>query len=240
MQGCVFQHCRHSPSLHVALIVKNKLIKRPRLPSISLTAQAFLVLIIDTAIPRDLARPQIAKMYKTETGHKKFSFTRFMSNAVPNVASAPQDTNLSSREQDLAFTYQMGEPNPLFLSPDVFIHAGITSAPKMSASIHKALHRNSILDQDSPMVHTEKITKNFANQVPGITSHAQKKLINFLFFWEEEGHRWKKLTGELEELKAAIAEEEEEAGGNVRIYEKRLAEVEGEMKLRPSLRSQRA
>ncbi|KAJ4343709.1 hypothetical protein N0V95_006539 [Ascochyta clinopodiicola] len=170
-------------------------------------------------------------------GQKKFSFTRFMSNAVPNIAGAPQDTELSSREQDLAFVHQLGEPDPLLLSKEVFAHAGITSSPKTSATVHKALLKNSVLEENSPTVHTERITKNFANQVPGITSHTQKKLINFLFFWEEEGQRWKKLIGELEELRVVIAEERE-SGGNVGTYEKRLAEVEGEMRLRPSLRSQ--
>lgn len=143
------------------------------------------------------------------------------------------------REEDLAFIHQLGEPDPLVLSPEVFAHAGIASEPKTSASVHKALLKNGVLEQGSPTVHTEKITKNFANQVPGITSYAQKKLINFLFFWEEEGQRWKKLIGELEELKVVISEEKE-SGGNVGTYEKRLAEVEGEMRLRPSLRSQQA
>ena len=178
-------------------------------------------------------------MYKTEDGKKKFSFTRFMSNTVPNIAGAPQDTDLSTREEDLAFIHQLGQPDPLVLSPEVFAHAGITSEPKISVSVHKALLKNGVLEQRSPTVHTENITKNFANQVPGITSHAQKKLINFLFFWEEEGQRWKKLIGELEELKVVIAEERD-SGGNVGTYEKRLAEVEGEMRLRPSLRSQQA
>jgi hypothetical protein len=175
-------------------------------------------------------------MYKTEDGKKKFSFTRFMSNAVPNIAGAPQDTGLSTREEDLAFLHQLGQPDPLVLSPEVFAHAGITSEPRISGSIHKALLKNGVLGQGSPTVHTENITKNFANQVPEITSHAQKKLINFLFFWEEEGQRWKKLIGELE----VVIAEEKENGGNVGTYEKRLAEVEGEMRLRPSLRSQQA
>ncbi|KAF3041032.1 hypothetical protein E8E11_004148 [Didymella keratinophila] len=178
-------------------------------------------------------------MYKTEDGKKKFSFTKFMSNTVPNIAGASQDTDLSTREEDLAFIHQLGQPDPLVLSSEVFAHAGITSELKISGSIHKALLKNGVLEQGSPTVHTENITKNFANQVPGITSHAQKKLINLLFFWEEEGQRWKKLIGELEELKIVIAEERE-SGGNIGTYEKRLAEVEGEMRLRPSLRSQQA
>ena len=186
-----------------------------------------------------IAKGSPATMFKTDDGKKKFSFTRFMSNAVPNIAGTPQNTELSAHEEDLAFLHQLSEPNPLILSPEVFAYANITSEPRISASIHKALIKNGVLEQASSAVHTDKITKNFANQVPGITSHAQKKLINFLFFWEEEGQRWKKLRGELEELKVVIAEEKE-SGGNIGTYEKRLAEVEGEMQLRPSLRSQQA
>lgn len=178
-------------------------------------------------------------MYKAENGKTKFSFTKFMSNAVPNLAGIPQDTNLTKREEDTAYLHQLSEPDPLVLSPEVFTHAGITAGSKTSASIHKALLKNGVLEQGSPTVHTEKITRNFANQVPGITSHAQKKLVNFLFFWEEEGQRWRKLSGELEELKVVIAEEQG-SGGNVGTYEKRLAEVEGQMQLRPSLRSRQA
>ncbi|KAF3008432.1 hypothetical protein E8E13_002701 [Curvularia kusanoi] len=178
-------------------------------------------------------------MYKTEDGKKKFSFTRFIWNTVPNLAGAPQDTDLSTQEEDLAFLHQLSEPEPLVLSADVFAHAGVTSETRISASIHKALIKNGVLEQGSPAVHTDKITKHFANQVPEITSHAQKKLINFLFFWEEEGQRWRKLQGEQEELKVVIAEEKG-SGGNVGTYEKRLAEVEGEMQLRPSMRSRQA
>ena len=178
-------------------------------------------------------------MYKTENGKTKFSFTRFMSNAVPNLAGVSPDTELSSREEDLSFLHQNSQEDPLVLSADVFTHAGVTTESRVSASIHKALMKNGVLEQGSPTVHTDKITKNFANQVPGITSHAQKKLINFLFFWEEEGQRWRKLSGELQELKVVIAEERA-TGGNVGTYEKRLAEVEGELRLRPSLRAQQA
>lgn len=160
-----------------------------------------------------------------------------MSNAVPNLAGATQNTELSSREEDLAFLHQLSQADALILSTDVFAHAGVTIEPKISTSIHKALIKNGVLEQDSPAVHNDKITKNFANQVPNITGHAQKKLINFLFFWEEECHRWRKLSGELQELKVVIAEEAA-AGGSVGTYEKRLAEVEGQMQLRPSLRVQ--
>jgi hypothetical protein len=176
-------------------------------------------------------------MYRTENGEKKFSFTRFMGNAAPVLAGAPQDTELSIHEQDLVFTHQLGAPDPLILDPQAFLHAGITSTPKTSASIHKALVKNGVLSADSAAVNTRAITSKFAHELSNITSHAQKKLVNFLFFWEEEMQRWKVLIGELEELRVVI-QAEKESEGNTGTYEKRLAEVEGAMQLRPSMRGE--
>jgi len=178
-------------------------------------------------------------MFKNEAGEHKFSFTRFMSNAVPNLAGAPQDTELSTHEADLVFTNQLGENDPRILAPDAFLHAGITSAPKVSASIHKALLSNGVLSKNSPTVNTTAISRNFAHQLPNITSHAQKKLINFLFFWEEELQRWKMLMGERDELDVLI-DTEKESSGDIGIYEKRLVEVQGAIRLKPSLRSEQA
>jgi hypothetical protein len=176
-------------------------------------------------------------MYRAENGSKKFSFTRFISNSVPNLAGAPQDTDLSIHEQDRVFTHQLGEPDPLVLSPQAFLHAGITPSPKISAQIHAALLKNGVLEKEEKVVHTEKIGKRFAHELAMITSHAQKKVVNLLFWWEEEGQRWNKLIGELEELRVLV-KEEKEVGGDVGTYEKRVAELEGEIRLRPGLRGE--
>jgi hypothetical protein len=176
-------------------------------------------------------------MYRADDGSKKFSFTRFMTNAVPNIAGAPQDTDLSPHEQDLVFTAQLGCSDPLVLDSLAFQHAGITASPKTSAAIHKALLKNGVLEPGKPAPNTGAITSNFAHELSIITSHAQKKLVNLLFFWEEEVQRWNVLIGELEELKVVI-QAEKESGGAVGTYEKRLAEVEGGMRVRPSLRGQ--
>jgi hypothetical protein len=176
-------------------------------------------------------------MFKSSDGSTKFSFNRLISNAIPNIASAPIDTELSPTELDSLFMHQLGEPDPLLLSAQAFLNSGITSSPKVSGSIHKALVKNNVLSTTSPVVNTSAIGKNFTHDLAMITSHAQKKVINLLFFWEEEGQRWKKLIGEQEELKVVI-EAEKSGGGEVGSYEKRLVEVEGLMRLRPSLRGE--
>jgi hypothetical protein len=173
-------------------------------------------------------------MFKSTDGSKHFSFSRFINNAVPNLASAPIDTDLSTTELDALFTHQLTQTDFLTLSDQSFLHAGITTSPKTSASIHKALLKNGVLAQGA--VNTSAIDKNFAHDLAIVTSHAQKKIVNVLFFWEEEGMRWRKLSGEKEELEVVI-KETKEAGGDVGSYEKRLVEAEGEMGLRPSLRN---
>lgn len=162
-----------------------------------------------------------------------------MTNAVPNIAGAPQDENLSLREKDLVFTYQVGLPQPLFLGPEAFLHAGVTASPKTSFAIHKALLKNGVLREELPAIDTSAISKHFTHELAIITSHAQKKLIDLLFFWEEEGFRWKKFAGERQEL-MDVMHAEKESGGTVGTYEKRLAEIEGLMKVMPSLRAEQA
>lgn len=178
-------------------------------------------------------------MYKDSSGQRKFSFTRFMTNAIPNIAGASQDTDLDIREQDMLFLHQLEQPDPLILSPLSFQACAITSSPKTSTSIHRALLKNGILSAESSTVNTSKITRNFAHELSIITSHAQKKLVNMLFFWEEELQRWKVLIAEQQELRVVIAAEKE-TGGQIGSYEKRLIEVEGLLRVRPSLRAETA
>jgi len=101
---------------------------------------------------------------------------------------------------------------------------------------HKALIKNGVLSKDSERVDTTKIGKKFVSQLYMITSHAQQKLINLLFFWEEEIMRRKMLLGEKDKLKAVI-QTEKDTGGNVGTYEKRMIEIDGLLRLKPSIRS---
>ena len=107
----------------------------------------------------------------------------------------------------------------------------------MSAQIHKALVKNGMLSKDDERVDTTKIGKKFVSQLYMITSHAQKKLINLLFFWEQEIMRWMVLLGEKDQLKAII-QVEKDTGGNVGTYEKRMMEIDELLRLKPSIRSQ--
>lgn len=53
-------------------------------------------------------------MYKTAGGKIRFSFSRFVTNAVPNFANDgnADDANISPKQQDDLFAYQMRLDNP--------------------------------------------------------------------------------------------------------------------------------
>ncbi|KAF2117320.1 hypothetical protein BDV96DRAFT_644745 [Lophiotrema nucula] len=178
-------------------------------------------------------------MFRDTSGNKKFSFTRFINNAVPNLAGTPQQYDLTPTEQDALFEYQLAEPDPLKLCDQAFFAGGITQSKTISLQIHKALLKNGVLSETEAIVNTRMISKNLANEVAMVSVHAQKRLINLLFFWEEEIQRWKVLIGEQQELKTVIEAEREECG-NVGTYEKRLLELEGLLRLKPSLRGKAA
>ncbi|KAF2472589.1 uncharacterized protein BDR25DRAFT_313093 [Lindgomyces ingoldianus] len=184
-------------------------------------------------------------MQRTPSGSLKFSFTRFMQNAIPNLALAPQQYDLDPAEQDALFTYQLGEPDPLKLCEASFLVGGITRSKSISAQIYRALVKNGALKEaeageDTGVgVDTKAITSKFAHQLSFISVHAQKKVVNLLFFWEEEIMRWRVLIAEKEELETVI-KESKEAGGDIGGLEKRLKELEGLLRVKPSLRGEEA
>jgi hypothetical protein len=179
-------------------------------------------------------------MERTPGGGTRFSFTRFINNAVPNLALAPQQTDLDVSEKDALFMYQVSASVPEKLVEESYIAGGITSSSSVSSKIHRALLKNGVIVRETGRIDTSKVTKNFAHQLSLITSHAQKKLINLLFFWEEEVMRLNVLRGEADELKVVIEEERKAGDGheNVGGLEKRAKELEGLLKLKPSLRGE--
>ena len=178
-------------------------------------------------------------MYKTSQGSKKFSFSRFINNAVPNLAAAPRNDDLTLAEQDQLFEFQLRLPNPAQLSELSYFAGSITSSKTVSSQIHAALLKNNVLSATSPAVKTNAITSKFAHQLPIISSFGQRKLVNLLFFWEAEQQRWRVLEDEEKDIETVL-EAERSTGGVVGTLETRLKELEGLIKLKPSIRSEMA
>ncbi|ORY03929.1 hypothetical protein BCR34DRAFT_573074 [Clohesyomyces aquaticus] len=184
-------------------------------------------------------------MFRTPEGGRKFSFTRFINNAVPNLALGPQTYDLDAGEQDFLFEYQLGEPDPLKLGEESFTFGGITQSKAVSAQIHRALIKNGVLktgdgDGEQVRIDTKAITAQFSHQLAFISAHAQKKLINLLFFWEEEIMRWNVLIGEKQELETVISETRQAGADQIGGLEKRLKELQGLLRVKPSLRGEEA
>jgi hypothetical protein len=176
-------------------------------------------------------------MYRSDKGSLRWSWSRLVSNAVPNFANDdPLRNELTLAEQDRLFDWQISQPAPKALNPASYRMAGITTSQAVGGRIHKALLKAGILLPDSPTIRTENITPKFANQQATISVHAQRKLVNMLFEWEEELMRWRLLEEEEEEIRTVV-DGERRSGGSVGELEVRLKEIEGLKGLKPSLRS---
>ncbi|RFU26824.1 hypothetical protein B7463_g9521, partial [Scytalidium lignicola] len=182
---------------------------------------------------------------------KKFSFTRFITNAVPNFARDDiNDVDLSPVQADALLRYQLALPHPRYLDPKSFFIAGITGSQSMSKDVYKVLVKHNILvptpndlspsppptqdpDRNVMPVNTSGITKNFANQLAVISVHAQRKLVGMLFFWEEECMRWNVLDGEEKEIMESI-----EMNGETNDLTVALEAVKMKRGLLPSMRGE--
>ena len=174
-------------------------------------------------------------MYKKPEGKTGFSFGRLITNAVPNFANsnAKDDSELSLEQQDRLFAHQIKLENPKVLDNMSFFACSVVGKPTCSsfcasqpesdheftapaeakthsASVLKSLKKVGIVSPTDGSVHTEKITKHFANQVPEISIHRQRKLVALLFFWEEELVRWRLLDEEEAEIKKTMETHGEE------------------------------
>lgn len=176
---------------------------------------------------------------------KRFSFTRLITNAIPNFAlDSKDDVDLSPQQADLLLIYQLSLPHPRYLGPEAFYHAGIVGHKSLSKTTQSKLIKHGLIlptpakddvGADLMTVNTAGITKNFANQFSHISVHAQRKLIGMLFFWEEECVRWKLLDQEEVEIRGLLEEAEEGSGmGRNADLQVALRAVEMKRSLKPS------
>jgi hypothetical protein len=178
---------------------------------------------------------------------KKFSFSRLISNMVPNFANdSENDVDLSPHQADQLLAYQLALKYPRYLAENAFFVARIAGSESVSKKVHKALVKHGIIlpllgvssssgqaAAETMTVNTAGITKGFASQMAVISVHAQRKLVGLLFFWEEECTRWKLLDQEEREIVDALKTNE----GNADL-QCALEAVRMKIKLLPSKRGE--
>ncbi|MCJ1462768.1 hypothetical protein MMC07_001371 [Pseudocyphellaria aurata] len=178
-------------------------------------------------------------MFRNESGKVSWSWSRLVLNAVPNNANdCKNEADLTPKQQDDLFRFQLTQLDPRILSEQSFYIAGIVDHPSLSPRILAALHKASILTSSPPFVHTSLITRKFPHQVAIISVHRQRKLVSLLFFWEEELMRWRLLEEEENEVRRFLDEENNAGEGGEREEELRVAlgRVRARRCMPPSLR----
>jgi hypothetical protein len=77
-------------------------------------------------------------MYRKPSGRLSFSFNRLITNAVPNFANdgGASDADLTPKQQDNLFRWQLYQPDPKVLNEQSFYLAGIVGMlPNRAPSI---------------------------------------------------------------------------------------------------------
>jgi hypothetical protein len=167
-----------------------------------------------------------------------WSWPRFISNSIPVFAN-DANPELTTSELDTLFDFQTACASPKRLTPTSLYVVKISSHESVCAKVHRKLLKEGLVIMDPPGVDTKKIGKGFANQFASIPVYAQKKLVCLLFAWEEELMRWRLLEEEEAEIRVVLGEERANGGEEqVGELEKRLLEVQGLMRVKPSNRKE--
>ena len=148
-------------------------------------------------------------MYRKRNGSLSFSFSRLVSNAIPNFASdgAGMTTEVHPIHRDMLYMHQLAAAEPELLDERSFYVAGVCDRERQSERIFMALLKNGVISPEGA-VDTYKIGPKFTHQLAFIPQVSQRNLINVLFLWEEEVHRLRKLGEEEAELTTMISEAE--------------------------------
>jgi hypothetical protein len=158
----------------------------------------------------------------------------------PNISTFSGPYSLSNADLDRLFDFQVSMPRPKEIGVGTMYIMGITQDERKGAKVVEKLAEIGVLKGKARIVDTHAITRYFSHQLYMIPIYTQKRLVCLLFAWEEELMRWRMLEEEKRDLIVIISEERRHDGeNNVGHLEKRLMEIEGLWKLKPSLRRKR-
>ena len=166
----------------------------------------------------------------------------------------PQTENLTNIERDLLFTWQIGGDDFEGLTAESLQQAGICGGATqggvhsgalgvlndnhLATRVLHACHKAGIINPTTGHPDTSKIDKTLANKIVLISRPKLKKLVEMLFFWEEEIVRWRLLTQEEDELAERLA-----LGSILDVSEKTYCEetlrvIRAKKQVRPSMRDE--
>lgn len=76
-------------------------------------------------------------MYRNQSGKISWSWNRFITNAEPNFANdSKNDVDLTPKQQDDLFRFQLTQPDPRILNEQSFYIAGIVGTFEPTPCIH--------------------------------------------------------------------------------------------------------
>ncbi|KAK4506387.1 hypothetical protein PRZ48_000117 [Zasmidium cellare] len=157
-----------------------------------------------------------------------------------NPTASPSDPGpLSPSQKDTFYTYQLSLPTgPYGFDKESLWASTIIQHKHLSSNVFHTLQHIGVLDKErGNVVDTSKIGPKFTHQLAEIPARQQKRVVDLLFWWEEECQRLRKLHDEQTELEGLLRTEQ---GEERRIVLGKLLErVKGKVRARPSERVER-
>lgn len=101
-----------------------------------------------------------------------------------------------------------------------------------------ACHKAGIINPTTGHPDTSKIDKTLANNVVLISRPKLKKLVELLFFWEEEIMRWRLLSQEESGLVASLAMDSDNNVNERTYLQEALKVIQARKQIRPSIRDE--
>lgn len=157
-------------------------------------------------------------MFRKKDGRKSFSVTKLANTVIPSFfsdTSVAVMNSLHPQRRDMLYNHQLVSKNFHALDENSIFVAGVVDTERLSKSTYKALRKADVLTEEG-LVNTTKIGPRFIHQVAMLNAVRQRELINMLFWWEEESHRFSKLFDEDKELSGMITEAETHAAEDSR------------------------
>jgi len=100
----------------------------------------------------------------------------------------------------------------------------------------RACYKSNLIDEETGHPDTNKIDRNIVNKLACISISKQRRLVNLLFYWEEELTRWRLLSEEEDEI-ALTLESDTELTENDRIHLREALKItQARKRVLPSLR----
>ncbi|KAK4911992.1 hypothetical protein LTR66_017318, partial [Elasticomyces elasticus] len=160
----------------------------------------------------ELQNNQPETMYRKSDGKVGFSSQNLLFNDYPGALSSSSGLDPGSlplNQKDSVYLYQLQHSNPCALTTETFHVSRIIDNESNSKKVFHKLQKLKLFttagEVDTATFDDPKFGKHLTSKLAFTSVARQKQVVDFLFWWNDEAARLRKLIGEEEELQGMTA-----------------------------------